>query len=739
MRKLLVGCLAVTMMFSGLVFPVTAFAEETTDTTESTETTTTESTEIVHFDIDFEDYTETDTKLPKDDEPTAVGEWSRQLGAAGKIVEGADGKAFQVTSTANDHFRYAPLKANQIKGGKLLFSFDMTYNPKGTIVNQAWEFFYQASGNNLHRQLRMNNTADGLIVSSIGGGTSSAALNTLFTATSSDEVYTIDILIDFDNSKKYYYVNGEMQDEVDLTLTDISARSFRFFVNDYMKSIDNIRMIENPQNYSFAVKDNITIEDDYITVRFSDTVQPAASDFVITNKTDSTEAATVTEVEQVTGKIYKLKLSQKLVAGEYTISLANTGFTSVIGTTATNTTSDFTVYPARTHFSIDFEDYTVSDTVITLPKEKATGFDAGAWSYVLSNAGTVINGTDGKAFKVSGYKVNYPRYAPNTDCQVKGGKVLISLDLNYNPSSTARKVVWDFYPLASGGSALTYLTFNNNTPGSMSVISRGDTTLFTATSSDKVYTIDVILDLENDTADYYVDGVYKDTSDLGITGTLSARSFRFTASDFMNCIDNFKMIENPLPYTLSQKGTITTEDKYLTVKFSDTVNATASDFVITNKTDGREAATVTEVQRVTGGIYKLKLDKMLAEGEYNVGLTNIYLTSVIGTKAANTTASFTVEKGEFTATSLTFAEDGTLSVTIKNTAAGEKTAFMIIAAYSGDKMVDCAIQKVPVPAGTEALEQTLTLTSEKDLSDCVIRGYIWENEDYYPLYETITK
>jgi len=336
--------------------------------------------------------------------------------------------------------------------------------------------------------------------------------------------------------------------------------------------------------------------------------------------------------------------------------------TATEDTTEDTTTDDTSEEQPQTskqvvHFNYDFEDYQTTGT-LDFPKSKTAGVTGGSWQTIMPNAGNIVQGVDGNAFHFT--KVDtigmYANYDPTAN--VTSGKWLYSFDMAYNLSSTNARVAWVMnnsspqylyfvalqHPTSTTVSSVTAAW--TNASGAM----RNQGNLFKATDSEKEYTVDVLLDFDNNLITYYVNGAYVTSNKIsGATDyEFAGTSFKFNLNNNINKLDNFMLIENPdAQYSFTQKGEVTTVSEYITVRFSDTVYLTdITDFIITDA-NGGTVATVTEIQQTNGRLYNLKLSNTLKPGTYNLTLADKTLTSVIaGTTSSNTRSEFTVEQDD---------------------------------------------------------------------------------------------
>ncbi len=750
MKKLLVWCLVLTMVISTVVFPVSAFATETTEDTTTEGTETTEPEEVVHFNNTWEGST---TTLFPPSKTLTYGTFARVSGA-GSVVDGIDGKAFHfsLTSASGKSATYTPTTA--LTSGKVLISADIKYNMSGSKNYTKWRMKNSGATKYL---LSFENPADSYgasVYTAVGGD---ERVSRLFKA-EEGKVYTIDIVLDLDAGTQTYYVNGEYKYSYNLKedygITAFSISEIAYGVSANIDYIDNFKLIQNPKNYSFTAT-NTTTEEKCITVRFSDSVSPEISDFTITeNAEEGAEAKTltVTDIETVNGRIHKLKFAD-VTPGEYTITL-DSEKTTVAGATPSATTATFTVTPEYTYFDVDFENFTSGTGQTYL---NANHKQYGSWGSDFSNlspsntykfAGDTTNG----AYATGTGKANYA-----FSDTINSGVLKISFDaaFDYTQYSSRDMVV---YLNNDQTNASTIMGYTNTSGGGGGRYIKGATTNGKVNDGAKQtdfvdnqpYRWDIIVDIDNKTIKNYKDGVCFSTV-TGVTSSyiLNPVNIGIRLTKAISFFDNFKVTLNvdDFGYTASD---IDTYSNSTIINFDDTMVfddvSTAMEF-----TDPYGyIVTPTSVTKISPRKYKAAFSAVdLVAGEYKVTLADGITTSAIGNTVKIESASFTVaERPEdtFFAKNLDFAEvEGGVSLSTTLTNWGEDTenpeeALLVIAVYDGNELVECVADSFDIASGDTDIEKSITLTTAKDLSQYTVRGFVWDiGEEFYSLYEPATK
>jgi len=778
MKKVLSWLLVITMMMSVMALPMAVSAEETTTegTTEDTTTdgttgdgttegdtttgdTTTEETtptskQVVHFNYDFEDYQATGTLSFPKSKTTGVtgGSWETLMSSAGNIVQGVDGNAFHFTKvgTSGMYATYNPT-AN-ISSGKWLYSFDIAYNISSTNSRVAW-VMNNSSPKYLYflaLQHPTSTTVGSITAMYTRSNGNSLNQGNLFKATDSEKEYTVDVLLDFDQNLATYYVNGVEKTSNVMTATEtytFAGTSFKFNLNNNINKLDNFMLIENPDaQYSFSQKGEVTTESEYITVRFSDTVHLTdINDFIITDANGET-AATVTEIEQINGKFYNLKLSNKLNPGTYNLTLADPTLTSVIaGTTSSNTTSAFTVKPEYTYFDMDFEDFTSITSYLT-------GYGSlGTWTWpsggsckaVASNT-YQFAGDNTKGIAGTGTDVTKKwRYTLNTP--ITSGVLRISFDAAFDTTKTTKRDPFVFINNNTDtGCVLNYGKTPQN--GGLKYIVSGGAGLRVLDSNKSVpiednepHRWDIVINMDTSTLENYCDGVRFSSVNFGTLQT-SITDVSIMLLSAVSFFDNYKVTVNVdnFGYTATDIDTYSNET---IVNFDDTMDLADSDLIFTDS----EGNTVTPVAitKISPRKYKVMLPDLM-EGTYKVELAE-GKTSALGNTAKIEYATFNVaERPAQTlyATNLGFTDaDGgvTLSATVSNIAESVQKAFLIIGVYKDRVLEECIADVFEIEAGATDVEKTVTLTTDKDLSQYTVRGFVWNRETFSPLIVSVTK
>ena len=772
MKKLLVWCLVLTMVISTVVFPISAFATETTEdtttgdtTTEGTETDTetetTTSPEVIHFNYTFDDYATSGTLAFPNSASNNVtgGSWNTIMKSAGNIVQGVDGNAFHFTKDASSGMYASYNPTADVTSGKWLWSFDMAYNTAGTKSRVTWMMNNSTPEYVYFLALQYPNSTTVGSVTAAYTQANGKVLNqgNLFKATDSEKEYTVDILLDFDENLATYYVNGQQKTSNKMSMnasTTFKGTTFKLNLNNNINKLDNFKLVENPSSkFSFAQKGEVTSESEYVTVRFSDTVVPSAEDFIIAN-TEGTQVATVTEVEQVNGKFYNLKLSNKLEPGNYNLTLADTTLTSVVaGKTSKNTTSAFTVLPEYTYFDMDFENFTnITDYL--------TGYTSlGTWTWpsggncnaVSSNtyqfAGDSTKGIAGTGIDLTKkwqYTLNEP---------VTSGVLKISFDAAFDTAKKTKRSQFVYINNdTTNGCVMNYGKTADN-GGLKYIVSGGeDLVVFDGNKSvaiedNEPHRWEIIIDMDNTTLENYCDGKQFSSVNFGTTQTqitdvsimlLSAVSF----------FDNYKVTLNvdDFGYTASDIGTYSNST---IINFDDTMVFDDVSTAMVFADPYGNIVTPTSVTKISPRKYKADFSAVdLIAGEYKVTLADGITTSAIGNTPKIESASFTVaERPEdtFFAKNLDFAEvEGGVSLSTTLTNWGEDTenpeeALLVIAVYDGNELVECVADSFDIASGDTDIEKSITLTTAKDLSQYTVRGFVWDiGEEFYSLYEPAT-
>ncbi len=642
MKRLLTLFLCLAMVISAVGFPTAALATETADTT----------TEKVHFNIDFEDYASTDKAFPKADETHGYGYWQNKMASAGEVIQGEDGNAFKITKAAETGMYNRYTFNTPVTSGKLLLSFDMKYNTAGTAGRQTWMFFNGSSYIYLVG-LENPNGSNGPSLGAVG--TSSSTQKILFNAANSDRYYNVDVLLDLDSRTKTFYVDGVQQYTCTYSETDLATKNLtgiKFNLNANVAAIDNFKLVENPKNFDFEVK-NATTEDEYVTVKFSDPMGSlATTDFGISSA-DGTKNISVSSVTKVDGKTYKLKLAQKLEAGEYKVSLTNASLASLIGTTQKNASAGFNVKSSITYFDMDFE----RPEKFGIESYVAEFDDYGTWNVtgsakILQNNENrfandetygvyAMHETDSAATRTLAYTLTQP---------VTDGKVIISFDGAFDSTINKKRTQMLYINNnANNGNLLTYGTGVDDTANSTVIAGTktdmhysGGTTF--SYEDNKAYRWDTVIDLDKNTVTNYCDGTAFNTVTLKEElASVSSVYLRFNTS--IAFFDNFKVTYNKNSYDIKATD-IGSKSNETIVEFGDTMSDGSVALSFTAP-DG-SAATVESVTKITPRRYKVAFTD-LVEGVYT-GSVSAALVSAIGNTPSNNTFTFKVEERPVTKT-----------------------------------------------------------------------------------------
>lgn len=632
-RRILTLFLATVMLLTASVMP--GFAAET-----DTEATT--PAETVYFNYDFEDYADTTTKFPMTATAT-TGSWSKT--ALATLVDGPDGKALRFTSTATtENSGAAKYSAGSaISGGKLLLSMDISMSDYGSTEGKGWTLWTSSSTYSYPLY-----STKGAGLKSTQGGSSHTQKTLLVPADSSEKLTTVDILMDVDseNPKTHYYINGKFVETV--TGSSNFTGVFKAYLNNNIYLFDNFKMIGNPQSpYSFAQKGNVDTDSDCVTVRFSDTVVPSASDFVIEN-TEGATAATVTAIEQINGKFYNLKLSNKLSAGTYNLKLVNTELKSAVtGTSASNTTACFNVTPAITYFDMDFE----RPEKFGIESYVAEFDDFGSWNVagsakILQNNENrfandetcgvyAMHETNSAATRTLEYTFNEP---------VTTGKLTVSFDAAFD--STINTARTQLLYLNGDGTWGNILNYNAGTITGAKKDLHISSTAAQEYEDNKAYRWDTVIDLDSNTITNYCDGepfntqeIAKNTNattDTADLNNLTSVFLRFNTS--VSFFDNYKITYNKNTYDI-KASEIGSKSNETYIDFSDTMpENVAVEF------EDPEGNTVTpeSLTRITPRRYKAVFAD-LVEGAYK-GSISAGLSSALGNTPSSNT--FTINVAE---------------------------------------------------------------------------------------------
>ena len=776
MKKVLSWLLVISMMVTAMALPMAVYAEETTtegttedtttegttgdSTTEggtteggttddgTTEETTPTSKQVEYFNINFEDYTSSNTVFPKAKTSTYAGNWYAN-NSTGTVVEGMDGNAFRFTGTGTSaatggFSTYKP--ASVITSGKFLISMDISMSKEGTVGAKPWAWTLSSGqAQSYFYPLRVANTG---LWSTVAGGTSGAAKTNLVGADSSDVLTSVDVLVDIgeSGSTKYYYVNGELKETTAIAFTSF-ATNFKIYFNNNIYMMDNFKMVLNPDaQYSFAQKGEVTAQSEYITVRFSDTVHLTdITDFIITDATGET-AATVTEIQQINGKFYNLKLSNKLNPGKYNLTLADTTLTSVIaGTTSSNTTAEFTVNPEYTYFDMDFEDFTNITSYLTgyTSLGSWTWPDGGSCKAVSSNTYQFAgDNTKGIAGTGTDHTKKW-KYTLNTP--VTSGVLRISFDAAFDTTKTTKRSQFVFInDDTSSGCVMNYGKTTDN-GGVKYILSGGedlrvlDGNKSVAINDNEPHRWDIVIDMDNKTLENYCDGVRFSSVNFGTTQT-SITDVSIMLLSAVSFFDNYKVTVNvdDFGYTATD---IDTYSNATIVNFDDTMVLADGDLIFTDP-EGNTVAPIS-VTKITPRKYSVVLPDLM-EGTYKVELAE-GKTSALGNTAKIEYATFNVAERPvrtFYATNLEFADSeggATLSATVSNISGTLEKVFLVIGVYKDNVLVECAADVFEIQPGEKDVEKTVTLTTEKDLSDYTVRGFVWDRKDLASLIDSITK
>lgn len=770
MKKLLTLCMALVMTIFAIA-PISAFATETTEGTELTEgTETTESTEgtegttegvqsnqIIHADMSYEENTtRTAFHYLSDSVTSGAGAWSKATsGNVGEIIDGIDGNAFRYTSSSG----YAVYKpSSKWTAGKILISADISYDPFAPAGRETWVMtndYTKDDGASDTEYIWIAGleaaTGKGACMYSISAASSSSNTK-LFESKSVDEVYTVDILIDLDKKTRTWYVNGVEMATNSMGYDGIKAYTpgisqIKFNMTKNLCGIDNFRIIENPDvQYSFKQVGTVTTESEYLTVRFTDSVYLSdTTDFIVQDANGET-MATVAEIEQVNGKFYNLKLSNKLEAGSYNLVLNDTSLKSVIAdTTSSNTVSEFTVTMERLFFDIDFEGYTTSADALAYYN---TFNQYGTFSVANSNDQTKSNtyGFEGDtSMGVTCSSSGTRNLCYTLATPITSGKVIISYDAAFDATKQTSRQQLSYIEDATNGCILTY-----GINGDVTVIagakasghySGGETKAY---ENNKAYRWDTVIDMDEKTIINYCDGVQFNkvtyTSSYLIDGDIQKIYLRFKPA--LTFFDNYKMTVNveTFGYTASD---IASDSNETIINFDDTMVIADGDMVF--KDIYGDVITPTSITKITPRKYKVALPD-LEEGVYTMTLKD-GKTSALGNTPKVEEVTFNVAARpvkEFVATELAIADaegGATLSANVTNSFDEAKTAVMLIALYNeNDEMVECYAEEVPVDKGADAAAKSITMTTTKDLSAYTVKGFIWSVEDsFYPLCDPVTK
>jgi len=726
MKKAISLVIVMALIFSVMSFPLTTSATENTTPTEK-----------VHFDWNFEDYTETNDRLPK----STSGEYGAfTTPIAGGVKSDWDGNAFYM-GDVSPTFNYIP--ETPITSGKLLLSVDLKYNVNSSIAQKSWSIINK--NNDTEERvylLSFENPQDTYGASIYTGNGATWRKDKLLTA-EPNKIYTIDILIDMEGKTQTYYVDGVVSKEYPLDYT-FNLTKFIFPVNSNIECLDNFKLVENPANYTFSSVGTATTQGNYIMVNFSDSVDAKATDFVIDEG-----SVTVTSVEKISGRMFKLKLSQNLTEGTHTVALVDTNLKSAIGTTAKNTSLEFNVIKSINYFDMGFEN---PDNFSISPYFNSFN-QYGIWSFVGSavltpdntyrfagdetNGVTVSGNGNNVASKTIAYELNEP---------VTSGKLTISFDAAFNSSYPERQYL---------------LCVNSNTDNNAKLLTFGklysadniDTTVISGCKADMhfsggdlidfednvAYRWDTVIDLDNKVVTNYCNGTAFNSKTITVdtlNNGISSIYFRFMPGIVF--FDNFKMTHNAQAFDFKAEN-VFSDSKTVFVEFGDTLAGGDVSFAFIAP-DGN-IVTPDKLTKVTPKRYKAEFSELL-DGTYKVSVSQ-GISSVFGTKAGNNVAEFKViSNPEFTATELNFSEtEGgvTLSAYLTNTTPEKKKAIFLIGVYLENIMEECAVKTYEIKSCEENILKSVTLTTDKDLSQYTVRGFVWDGESFSPLDDSIFK
>jgi len=204
--------------------------------------------------------------------------------------------------------------------------------------------------------------------------------------------------------------------------------------------------------------------------------------------------------------------------------------------------------------------------------------------------------------------------------------------------------------------------------------------------------------------------------------------------------DNYKMTVNvdDFGYTVAD---IPTESNSTIINFDDTMVLADTDLIFTDP-EGN-AVTPSSITKITPRKYKVEFANLI-EGEYKLSLAE-GKTSAIGNVSNTEEITFNVAERplpDLRASSISFTdvEGGvTLNATISNTTDSLRKAFLIIGVFKDRVLEECVADVFEISAGEENVEKSVTLTTDLDLSQYTVRGFVWDREDISPLIGCITK